>query len=89
MTYKVELAKQAEKALDRLDRVTEKRLRDRLKELSLNPFDPRISKDLIMEENKKYAKVGDWRVIFRVEEQEKIIFITAIQHRSKAYRQYK
>lgn len=86
MTYKVELARQAEKALDRLDRVTEKRIRDRLKELSLNPYNPRISKDVIMEAGKKYSKVGDWRVIFRVEEQEKIIFITAIQHRSKAYR---
>jgi mRNA interferase RelE/StbE len=86
VTYKVELARQAEKALDRLDRVTEKRIRDRLKELSLNPYDPRISKDVIMEEGKKYSKVGDWRVIFRVEEQENIIFITAIQHRSKAYR---
>ena len=32
MTFRVELARQAEKALDRLDRITEKRLRDRLKE---------------------------------------------------------
>ena len=86
MIYKVALARQAEKALDRLDRVTEKRIRDRLKTLSLNPFDPRISKDLIMEEGKRYFRVGDWRVIFRVEVQESIIFITAIQHRSKAYR---
>ena len=58
MTYKVELARQAEKALDRLDRVTEKRLRDRLKELSLNPYDPRLSNDVIMEEGKKYSRVG-------------------------------
>jgi mRNA-degrading endonuclease RelE of RelBE toxin-antitoxin system len=39
-----------------------------------------------MEEDRKYSRVGDWRVIFRVEVQESIIFITAIQHRSKAYR---
>ena len=84
--YKVALARQAEKVLDRLDRVTEKRIRDRLKDLSLNPFDPRISKDIIMEECKNYSRVGDWRVIFRVEVQESIIFVTAIQHRSKAYR---
>ena len=86
MTYKVELTRQAEKTLDRLDRVTEKRLRKRLKELSLNPHDPRFSKDIIMKEGQKYSKVGDWRIIFRVETSEEIIFITAIQHRSKAYR---
>jgi mRNA interferase RelE/StbE len=86
VTYKVELARQAEKALDRLDRVREKRISDRLKALSLNPYDPRLSNDVIMEEGKKYTRVGDWRVIFRVEAVSRIIFVTAIQHRSKAYR---
>ena len=86
MTYKVELTRQAEKALDRLDRVTEKRLRDRLKELSLNPYDPRLPNDVIMEEGKKYSRVGDWRVTYRVEAENRVIFVTAIQHRSKAYR---
>jgi mRNA-degrading endonuclease RelE of RelBE toxin-antitoxin system len=47
VTYKVELAHQAEKMLDRLDRVTEKRLRDRLKEISSNPYDPRLTDDVI------------------------------------------
>jgi mRNA interferase RelE/StbE len=86
VTYNVELARQAEKALDRLDRVTEKRLRDRVKELSLNPYDPRLSNDVIMEGGKRYSKVGDWRMIFRIEAPNRVIFVTAIQHRSKAYR---
>jgi mRNA interferase RelE/StbE len=86
VTYRVELTRQAEKVLDRLDRVTEKRLRDRLKELSFNPYDPRLSNDVIMEEGKRYAKVGDWRIIFRLEAADMVIFVTAIQHRSKAYR---
>ena len=86
MTYKVELAHQAEKMLDRLDRVTEKRIRDRLKELSQNPYDPRLTDDVIMEEGKKYTRVGNWRVVFRIEEADKLIFVTAIQHRSKVYR---
>ena len=86
MTFKVELARQAEKALDRLDRITEKRLRDRLKVLSLNPYDLRLSNDVIMKEGKRYTKVGDWRIIFQVEAADMVIFVTAIQHRSKAYR---
>ena len=86
MTYKVELAHQAEKMLDRLDRVTERRLRDRLKEISPNPYDPRLTDDVIMEEGKKYTRVGNWRVVFRIEAEDKVIFVTAIQHRSKVYR---
>jgi mRNA-degrading endonuclease RelE of RelBE toxin-antitoxin system len=39
-----------------------------------------------MEEGKKYTRVGVWRITFRVEEGDKIIFVTAVQHRSKAYR---
>jgi mRNA interferase RelE/StbE len=86
VTYNVELAHQAEKMLDRLDRVTEKRIRDRLKELSPNPYAPRLTDDVIMEEGKKYTRVGNWRVVFRIEEADKLIFVTAIQHRSKVYR---
>jgi mRNA interferase RelE/StbE len=86
VTYRVELTRQAEKTLDRLDRATEKRLRDRLKELSSSPYDPRLSDGVIMEADKRYSRVGVWRVIYRVESQGKIIFVTAIQHRSKAYR---
>jgi mRNA interferase RelE/StbE len=57
-----------------------------MKELSLNPYDQRLSNDVIMEEGKRYSKVGDWRIIFRLEATDKVIFVTAIQHRSKAYR---
>jgi mRNA-degrading endonuclease RelE of RelBE toxin-antitoxin system len=39
-----------------------------------------------MEEGKKYSRVGDWRVTYRVEAENRVIFVTAIQHRSKAYR---
>lgn len=86
MSYKVELTRQAEKSLDRLDRVTEKRLRDRIKQLSLNPYDPRISNAIKMELDKRYSRVGAWRVIYRIESQDRTIFITAIQPRGKAYR---
>lgn len=86
MTYKVELSRQAEKILDRLDRVTEQRIRDRLRELAANPYDSRLPDDVIMAEGKKYTRIGNWRVVFRVETADKIIFVTAIQHRSKVYR---
>ena len=86
MIFRVELARHAEKAFDRLDRTTEKHLRDRLKELSLKPYDLRLSNEVIMKEGKRYTKVGDWRIIFRVEAADIVIFVTAIQHRSKAYR---
>jgi len=86
MTCKVQLHHQAEKALDRLDQVTAERIQLRLEELAKNPLDQRISNEVKMQPGRRYAKVGDWRIIYRIEEEGRVVFITAIQHRSKAYR---
>jgi len=86
MTCKVQLHHQAEKALDRLDQVTAERIQLRLEELAKNPLDQRISNEVKMQPGRRYAKVGDWRIIYRIEEEDRVVFITAIQHRSKAYR---
>jgi mRNA-degrading endonuclease RelE of RelBE toxin-antitoxin system len=34
----------------------------------------------------RYSRVGDWRIIYQVEEEEQTINITAIRPRSRAYR---
>jgi mRNA-degrading endonuclease RelE of RelBE toxin-antitoxin system len=77
---------QAEKALDRLDQVTAGRILLRLGQLGKDPYDNRISNEVKMNPERRYAKVGDWRILYRVVEEGGIVFVTAIQHRSKAYR---
>lgn len=46
MSYRVVVAHEAEKILDRMDRTTEKRIRTRIKQLAHDPFDPRLSAPL-------------------------------------------
>ena len=46
MSYRVVIAHEAEKILDRLDRPTEQRIRTRIIQLSEDPFDPRLSAPL-------------------------------------------
>jgi len=58
----------------------------RLDQLAENPLDKRISNEVKMNPERRYAKVGDWRIMYRIVEEGRIVFITAIQHRSKAYR---
>lgn len=41
MSYRVVIAHEAEKILDRMDRPTEKRIRTRILQLAEDPFDPR------------------------------------------------
>jgi mRNA-degrading endonuclease RelE of RelBE toxin-antitoxin system len=59
MSYQIEIFHQAEKKLQQLDKSTEKRVRDRLKELAQNPFDHRISDYLEMGEGRRYSRVGN------------------------------
>jgi mRNA interferase RelE/StbE len=64
MSYDVKVGPQAKKELARLERTLARRLRDRLRELAANPYDPRLSRQLEMDPEKCYSRVGNWRIIF-------------------------
>ena len=86
MRYRVQLSLPAKKQLDRLDQVTARRLDDRLKELAFDPYATRISKAVRMEEGQRTSRVGDWRIIYRVNETTQEIMVIAFRPRGKAYR---
>jgi mRNA interferase RelE/StbE len=86
VSYFVQLSLPAKKQLDRLDQSTVKRLDERLKELALEPYSTRISKAVKMEPGQRTSRVGDWRIIFRVDELHQEIMVIAFRPRGKAYR---
>jgi mRNA interferase RelE/StbE len=87
--YHTVLSAKAMKSLDRLDKKTEQRVQNRLDELANNPIDPRISKHLETVEFRRYSRVGDWRLIFEIDEDNQRILIITIQHRSRVYKEVK
>jgi mRNA interferase RelE/StbE len=87
MSYQTEVSHRADKMIGRLDRKTATRIRDRIDELALDPFNPRISDDLEMGTGQRYARVGDWRIIYQVRETDRTIFIVTVQHRSRVYKE--
>jgi mRNA interferase RelE/StbE len=86
MSYTLRFTKRASKDLQRLDLTTAKRVRDRLRELSFDPFDPVISYSLEMAREKRSSRVGDWRIIYQVHESQEIIVVLTIAPRGRAYR---
>jgi mRNA interferase RelE/StbE len=84
--YAVELSHRAAKTLQRLDQTTKKRLQARVDELALDPLSSNLSKPLIMVAGQRYSRVGDWRIIYEVEEFSAKMYIVTIQPRGKAYR---
>lgn len=73
MKNEVRLSRQAEKDMERLDRTTLKRIQARIDELAGNPLDPRLSRQLEMDPEKRYSRAGNWRIIFEVKEVEKVL----------------
>jgi len=65
--YSVSLSRTAEKYLERCDAPTRDRLRQKLEELKADPFDRRNSKPLKGRNDQRSARVGDLRILFRVE----------------------
>lgn len=86
MSYRVEFSHQAAKDLRRLDRTTMKRIEDRVDELAQDPFNPRISQQKETDPETRKSRVGDWRIIYQVEEATQTVNIAAIRPRSRAYR---
>jgi mRNA-degrading endonuclease RelE of RelBE toxin-antitoxin system len=83
--FKVTVGPRAEKDLSVLDKGIVHRIRDRLKELVIDPFSPRISRPLKMFAGLRSARVGDWRIIFEVIEDRQTIEVKAIRPRSRVY----
>lgn len=86
MRYTVQLSRVAIHVLDRLDRVTERRLRERLHQLAEAPEDPRLSKLLVDSQGIRSARVGDWRILYLVDHATESLWILAIRPRGQAYR---
>ena len=86
MSYRVEIFREAEKTLETLDKVMDQRIRKKLRELAQAPLDPRLSKQMETAKDQRYSRVGDWHIIFRVNEPGETLDILAIRPRGRAYR---
>ena len=86
MTYRIHIFPEARKTLKKLDRTLSGRIVKRLEELAQDPFSFRLSRQMETDPESRYSRVGDWRIIYQVEEAKQTINITAIRPRSGAYR---
>jgi len=86
VSYTIKVDRLVVKAMKALDKPTARRIYERLKELSHDPNDIRISKPLKILPGQRSSRVGHWRIIYRVEEESQTIMITAVKPRGEAYK---
>ena len=86
MNFRVSVAHEAEKILDRLDRPTEERVRARFVQLAVDPFDSRLSGPLADRPGIRKSRVGGWRILFTVDREAKAIYILSVDTRGQVYK---
>lgn len=85
MTFRLILKPAAEKQLDRLPKSMQRRVAEKLVQLEANPRMPGSVK-LAGTQATYRARVGDYRIVYEVEEARRIVFVTIIAHRREVYR---
>ncbi len=83
--HEVLLAPAAEKDLDKLPKSLFTRVTKELKSLAENPR-PRGSRKIVGSMSDWRVRVGDYRIVYEIRENEKEIRVMRIKHRREAYR---
>jgi mRNA interferase RelE/StbE len=84
--YKIFLKKSAELDLNRINEPDFSRILTSVESLEKNPRNLQVKK-LIKRKNEYRLRVGNYRVLFIINEKEKIIRIARVLHRKDAYKQ--
>jgi len=83
--YTVVFARSARKELQALDRTVATRILKRIEALTREPR-PSGCKKLEGTDNLWRIRIGDWRVVYSVDDSKSLVEISVIRHRREAYR---
>jgi len=94
LSFEVRSDRQINKQLTRLSRSGEKRIVERitqgLDQLAVDPLRPRPGVDILQLKDLDPAvyrmRIGDYRILFTIDKRKRIVWITGILHRKRAYR---
>jgi mRNA interferase RelE/StbE len=85
--WQIIIHRKAEKILKRLDGDTLERIRRAIRGLATDPH-PVGFKKLIGYENMYRLRVGDWRIVYAIEDDKLIVLVLEISTRGSAYHDF-
>ena len=85
MTYRIEFKRSAARVLKKLPKPDRRRIRDKIDSFAENLPDPVTTK---MKGNNPFhrVRVGDYRIIYEINEDSLLILVLKIGHRKEVYR---
>lgn len=85
MSYRLIVKPSAEKDLARLPRSVQGRVLDKLAQVQADPRMPGAMK-LAGAQATYRVRVGDWRIVYEVDDPGRTVYVTIIGHRREVYR---
>lgn len=83
--YRIEFLRTARKELSKLPKDIQQRIAVKIEKLKLNPYSPGV-KALKNGDGRLRFRVGDYRVIYKIEEDKLIVLIVKVGHRRNIYK---
>jgi mRNA interferase RelE/StbE len=86
LAYRIEFAPRAVRQFKAIDRSVQRRLARRIDSLSADPRPPGVKK-LAGEDDLYRVRVGDYRILYQIQEQRVVVLVVGVGHRSEIYRE--
>jgi len=84
--YKIIFAKEAQKTLLQLPKDKSRVVRQRLEQLAEDPFSKNLNATKLQGRQGYRLRIGDWRVIYEIQNKELIILVIKIAKRGEIYK---
>jgi mRNA interferase RelE/StbE len=84
VAYRIDIQDGASKALRKLDKPVRERIAAAIDALASNPRPPGI-KAIVGQPGAFRIRVGDWRVLYEIEDDRLVVLVVKIAHRSTVY----
>lgn len=84
MSYQIIIKKKALKEIERLPKIYVPKVRDSIDQLAEDPY-PSGCRKLVGSESSYRIRVGDYRIIYSVFDEELIVKVVRVRHRKSVY----
>jgi mRNA interferase RelE/StbE len=84
MSYRLDYLPSASRSIEKLPRSIQQRIVSRIEALSENPRPPGSVK--LKGQNAYRVRVGDYRIVYTIEDQRLVVLIVDVGHRREVYR---
>lgn len=84
--YTIAYSKEAVKSLPRMPRNTAQLIREKLEIIAANPYADQPNAKKLQGREGYRLRVGDWRIIYKIQNQQLMIIVLKVASRGEAYK---